>query len=182
MKAFVECWSPSTNTLLLPHGEVSISLWDLYKLGGLPVANYLMDESSTGPLTATSSRAGSSSLPFYPIGPIHGSRSVRSLRVFKLLRISSSLAEEVYYAVFLSCWLCTFALPLDVSGSIRPSVFKMASCMASGKIVTLPIPVLVSIYTLSRLPSILAILPCSLSSWVDRFLSTHLYVSEEASS
>ncbi|GAA0170581.1 hypothetical protein LIER_24809 [Lithospermum erythrorhizon] len=44
MKAFVECWSPSTNTLLLSHGEVSISLWDLYKLGGLPVAGYLMDE------------------------------------------------------------------------------------------------------------------------------------------
>ncbi|GAA0160226.1 hypothetical protein LIER_16827 [Lithospermum erythrorhizon] len=43
-KAFVECWSPSTNTLLLPYGELSISLWDLYKLGGLPIAGYLMDE------------------------------------------------------------------------------------------------------------------------------------------
>ncbi|GAA0146309.1 hypothetical protein LIER_06298 [Lithospermum erythrorhizon] len=44
LKAFVECWSPSTNTLLLPHGEISISLWELYQLGGLPVAGYLMDE------------------------------------------------------------------------------------------------------------------------------------------
>ncbi|GAA0162982.1 hypothetical protein LIER_18961 [Lithospermum erythrorhizon] len=42
--AFVKCWSPSTNTLLLPYGELSISLWDLYKLGGLPVAGHLMDE------------------------------------------------------------------------------------------------------------------------------------------
>ncbi|GAA0153221.1 hypothetical protein LIER_11516 [Lithospermum erythrorhizon] len=41
---FVEYWSLSSNTLLLPHGETSISLWDLYELGGLLVAGYLMDE------------------------------------------------------------------------------------------------------------------------------------------
>ncbi|GAA0158968.1 hypothetical protein LIER_15864 [Lithospermum erythrorhizon] len=44
MKVFVECWSPSPKNLLLPYSELSISLWDLYKLGGLPIAGHLMDE------------------------------------------------------------------------------------------------------------------------------------------
>ncbi|GAA0173521.1 hypothetical protein LIER_27118 [Lithospermum erythrorhizon] len=43
MKALVVCWSPYTNTLLLPHGEVPISLWDMYKLVGFLVAGHLMD-------------------------------------------------------------------------------------------------------------------------------------------
>ncbi|GAA0173552.1 hypothetical protein LIER_27143 [Lithospermum erythrorhizon] len=150
--AFVECWSPFTNTLLLPHDEVSISLWDLYKLGGLLIAVYLMDEivplaeclssslgkkeripDYTGPSTAEGDQVGSSSLPCYPRGyiPTHGSHSADRLRVFASLGVASSLVGEVYYAAFLSCWLCTFVLPLDVTGSIHPSVFKMASCMCN---------------------------------------------------
>ncbi|GAA0145879.1 hypothetical protein LIER_05960 [Lithospermum erythrorhizon] len=173
MKAFVECWCPSTNTPLLPHGEVSIFLWDLYKLGGLPIAGYLMDEvvpsaeclsssiaecisfwgalpqSYTGPSTVEGDRAGS----------CHGSHSAESLRVFARLGVPSSLVDEVYRGSFLCCWLCTFILPLDVTSRIRPSVFKMASCMVAGKIVSLAIPVLASIYrglhliTTTRYPS-----------------------------
>ncbi|GAA0158627.1 hypothetical protein LIER_15598 [Lithospermum erythrorhizon] len=91
--------------------------------------------------------------------PAHGSRSAESLRVFTRLGVPSSLVDEVYCAAFLSCWLCTFVLPFNVTGSIRPSIFKMASYMATGKIVSLAIPVLASIYrglhliTTSRYPS-----------------------------
>ncbi|GAA0139194.1 hypothetical protein LIER_00792 [Lithospermum erythrorhizon] len=202
MKAFVECWSPSTNTLLFLYGKLSISLWDLHKLGGLPIDGYLMDEvvpsteclssslgkrervslfwfllhvyhrlatsssdrsvslaewigywsafprGYTGPSTAESSRADSSSLPCYPRGsiPAHGSHSTTCLQVFKCLEVPSSLVDEVYCAAFLSCWLCMFVLPLDVAGSVGPNVFMMASCMAAGKTVSLAIPVLANIY------------------------------------
>ncbi|GAA0186323.1 hypothetical protein LIER_33611 [Lithospermum erythrorhizon] len=44
MKAFCEYWSPSTNSLLTNAGELSLSLWDLYKLGGLPVKGQIFDE------------------------------------------------------------------------------------------------------------------------------------------
>ena len=37
MRAFCEAWCPDTNTLHVAAGEVSISLWDLHKLGGLPM-------------------------------------------------------------------------------------------------------------------------------------------------
>ncbi|GAA0160981.1 hypothetical protein LIER_17407 [Lithospermum erythrorhizon] len=189
--------SRSTNTLLLPHGKVSISLWDLYKLGDLPIAGHLMDEvvpsaeplsSSLGkkeripqscrfllhayhslvtsssdrivspvewisfwsalprgytrPSTVENDRAGSLSLPCCPCGSIaaHGSCTAESLRVFKHLGIPYSLVDEVYCAAFLSCWFCTFFLALDVTGSIRPSVFKMATCMATYLFVDETIP------------------------------------------
>ncbi|GAA0186136.1 hypothetical protein LIER_33664 [Lithospermum erythrorhizon] len=43
-KAICEYWSPSTNTLLTDLGELSLSLWDLYKLGGFPVRGQILDE------------------------------------------------------------------------------------------------------------------------------------------
>ncbi|GAA0160721.1 hypothetical protein LIER_17212 [Lithospermum erythrorhizon] len=67
MKAFCEYWSPSTNSLLTGVGELSLSLWDFYKLG-------------------------------------------------------------------------------EPHGYIRASMFKMASCMTTGTVVSLAIPVLASIY------------------------------------
>ncbi|KAK6145923.1 hypothetical protein DH2020_019792 [Rehmannia glutinosa] len=44
VKAFCEAWCPSTNTLLTSHGELSISLWDLHTLAGLPMTGFLYDE------------------------------------------------------------------------------------------------------------------------------------------
>ena len=35
IRAFCEAWCPDTNTLRTPLGEMSISLWDLHRLGGL---------------------------------------------------------------------------------------------------------------------------------------------------
>ncbi|KAL0412996.1 UNVERIFIED_CONTAM: hypothetical protein Sradi_1501300 [Sesamum radiatum] len=44
IKAFCEAWCPLTNTLLTSAGELSISLWDLHDLAGLPVMGCLYDE------------------------------------------------------------------------------------------------------------------------------------------
>ena len=40
-KTFLELWSPLTNTLHHGNGEMSISLWDLKMLGGLPISGIL---------------------------------------------------------------------------------------------------------------------------------------------
>ncbi|KAG5554216.1 hypothetical protein RHGRI_011915 [Rhododendron griersonianum] len=44
IKSFCEHWCPSTNTLHTPAGELSISLWDLCYIGGLPVYEKFYDE------------------------------------------------------------------------------------------------------------------------------------------
>lgn len=44
VKAFCEAWCPMTNTLLTSHGEMSVSLWDLHILFGLPADGTLYDE------------------------------------------------------------------------------------------------------------------------------------------
>ncbi|KAL2921586.1 Late secretory pathway protein avl9 [Bienertia sinuspersici] len=61
---------------------------------------------------------------------------------------------DTYLAAFLACWLCAFVLPLRDLGCIRPSVFKPASELASGRRISLAIPVLTCIYKgLSELSS-----------------------------
>uniref|UniRef100_M1BUG3 Aminotransferase-like plant mobile domain-containing protein n=1 Tax=Solanum tuberosum TaxID=4113 RepID=M1BUG3_SOLTU len=44
LQAFCEVWCPKTNTLLTSVGELSISLWDLHILGGLPIWGALYEE------------------------------------------------------------------------------------------------------------------------------------------
>ncbi|KAI3470176.1 hypothetical protein Pfo_026839 [Paulownia fortunei] len=44
IKAFCDAWCPLTNTLLTSLGELSISLWDLYTLAGLPMIGSLYNE------------------------------------------------------------------------------------------------------------------------------------------
>ncbi|KAL0392971.1 UNVERIFIED_CONTAM: hypothetical protein Sradi_2519900 [Sesamum radiatum] len=44
VKAFCEAWCPLTNTLLTSAREMSISLWDLCELAGLPMTGCLYDE------------------------------------------------------------------------------------------------------------------------------------------
>ncbi|KAG5529091.1 hypothetical protein RHGRI_029680 [Rhododendron griersonianum] len=41
MRHFCELWSPSTNTLHTAAGKMSISLWDLRALGGLPISGLI---------------------------------------------------------------------------------------------------------------------------------------------
>ncbi|KAH7850255.1 hypothetical protein Vadar_029883 [Vaccinium darrowii] len=44
IRSFCELWCPSTNTLHTPEGKLSISLWDLTYIGGLPVYGRFYDE------------------------------------------------------------------------------------------------------------------------------------------
>ncbi|GAA0174628.1 hypothetical protein LIER_27977 [Lithospermum erythrorhizon] len=44
---------------------------------------------------------------------------------FDVFRVGLDLEEEVYYAAFLSCWLCVFVLPAEPLDLIHASVFKM---------------------------------------------------------
>ena len=44
IRVFCECWCPTTNTLHTSIGKVSISLWDLYLLVGLPISGSFYDE------------------------------------------------------------------------------------------------------------------------------------------
>ena len=44
MQAFFEYWCPTTNTLHTSVGEISITLWDLCRIGGLPLFGSFYDE------------------------------------------------------------------------------------------------------------------------------------------
>uniref|UniRef100_A0A2N9G3K9 Aminotransferase-like plant mobile domain-containing protein n=1 Tax=Fagus sylvatica TaxID=28930 RepID=A0A2N9G3K9_FAGSY len=44
MQAFFEYWCPATNTLHTSVGEISITLWDLCRIGGLPLFGSFYDE------------------------------------------------------------------------------------------------------------------------------------------
>ena len=44
LSAFCESWCPTTNTLHTISGEMSISLWNLHKLGGFPISGKIYDE------------------------------------------------------------------------------------------------------------------------------------------
>ena len=43
-KGFLNHWSSITNTFHLPYGEMSISLWDLNRIAGLPIRGRIYDE------------------------------------------------------------------------------------------------------------------------------------------
>ncbi|KAL0373892.1 UNVERIFIED_CONTAM: hypothetical protein Sradi_3304900 [Sesamum radiatum] len=77
---------------------------------------------------------------------VHGKWSSTEESLFSKLGIEGSLKDETFLAAYLACWLCTFALPTDGVGLIRPSTFKVASIMAAGRRVGLIVPVLASIY------------------------------------
>ncbi|KAK4397712.1 hypothetical protein Sango_1246700 [Sesamum angolense] len=83
-----------------------------------------------------------------PLGDIaiHERWPIVEEALFAKLCIERSLKKEVYLAAYLACWLYVFVLPGKDVNSIRPSTFKMASLMANGRRVNLPIPLLASIY------------------------------------
>ncbi|KAL0411541.1 UNVERIFIED_CONTAM: hypothetical protein Slati_3743800 [Sesamum latifolium] len=83
-----------------------------------------------------------------PLGDIatHKRWSTVEEALFDKLCIEGNLKEEAYLAAYLACWLCTFILPGKDVNSIRPSTFKIASMMASGRRVSLAIFVLANIY------------------------------------
>ncbi|KAL0437697.1 UNVERIFIED_CONTAM: hypothetical protein Sradi_0477600 [Sesamum radiatum] len=86
-----------------------------------------------------------------PLGDIKTQKrwSIAEEALFDKLCIEGNLKDEAYFVAYLVCWLCTFVLSGKDINSIRPSTFKMASMMASGRRVNLVIPVLASIYKAS---------------------------------
>ena len=44
LRAFYEAWCPNTNILHTSAGELSLSLWNLHKLGGLPIIGSIYEE------------------------------------------------------------------------------------------------------------------------------------------
>jgi len=48
VRALCESWCPTTNTLHTIFKEMSISLWDLYNLGRLPISGKIYDETTPG--------------------------------------------------------------------------------------------------------------------------------------
>ncbi|EOY16793.1 Uncharacterized protein TCM_035673 [Theobroma cacao] len=44
IRAFCESWCLTTNTLHTVFGKASLALWDLHKLGGLPIHGWFYDE------------------------------------------------------------------------------------------------------------------------------------------
>ncbi|KAH0656187.1 hypothetical protein KY285_031069 [Solanum tuberosum] len=88
---------------------------------------------------------------------------------------------ETYLTAFLSCWLCAFVFPSEEENFIRPETFKIASLMASGKRVSLAVPVLASIYhglnkisNSSQLDHIRVCFPIHyVYGWLAYYLKTH---------
>ncbi|KAL3524968.1 hypothetical protein ACH5RR_013340 [Cinchona calisaya] len=196
LRAFCKYWCPSTNSLHTSTCELSISLWDLYKLGGLPICgpfydevvptakellNINGDEKPSLPTSCTKNgreevhikdwvqfwfrgqsryrtpsprgqRRSTNTKPkktFNPCGSVDNSYLLKINNEhipFDTLNIENSLRGEVYVGAFLACWICKFLLPSKEMDHIRPSVFKVASLMATGVKFSLAIPVLASIY------------------------------------
>jgi hypothetical protein len=95
----------------------------------------------------------------YPSGSINKSRirSGKFVYPLKELNVTPYIQDEVYLAVFLSCWLCKFVFP-SKDGFIHPSTFKVASMMAINRQVSLAIPVLASIFQgLKKVQSVLGV-------------------------
>nr|GME12596.1 ABC transporter G family member 11 [Ipomoea batatas]GME14260.1 ABC transporter G family member 11 [Ipomoea batatas] len=57
VQAFCEAWCPKTNSLLTLAGELSISLWDIHVLCGLPISGDIYDEHVPNALELTGSDA-----------------------------------------------------------------------------------------------------------------------------
>ncbi|KAL0454808.1 UNVERIFIED_CONTAM: hypothetical protein Slati_0820000 [Sesamum latifolium] len=170
---FAERGAPLQILCLHPPESCPSRCGDLHDLAGLPMTGCLYDEviPSALELTGADEKGGrfiprSSKYLLYayhllrekktvrpksthnPLGDIttHKRWSTAEKALFEKLCIEGNLKEKVYLAAYLACWLCTFVLPGKDVNSIRPSTFKMASMIASGRRVSLAIPVLASIY------------------------------------
>ncbi|TYK00336.1 hypothetical protein E5676_scaffold1923G00140 [Cucumis melo var. makuwa] len=140
VRAFCEAWCPSTNTLHIMAGELSISLWDLWSFGGLPIKGDFYEERipSFKELTSTS-RDKTKCLPttcqylfqaYYSIVSMisQQSESKRGRRAPNLLKTLMVRRSKL-------------------KGSFRRlGVFRAASLMAVGTIYSLVVPVLANIY------------------------------------
>jgi len=66
--------------------------------------------------------------------------------VFDAFEVPDDRRGNTYLAAFLSCWLCTFALPEEEKGFIRLGTFEVAGNLAARCTFNLVMPVLASTY------------------------------------
>ncbi|KAL0396153.1 UNVERIFIED_CONTAM: hypothetical protein Scaly_0063700 [Sesamum calycinum] len=115
---------------------------------------------------------------------VHGKWLSAEEALFSKLGIEGNLKEETFLAAYLACWLCTFTLPTNNVGLIRPSIFKVANIIAAGQRVGLVVPVLASIYQglnkisgssrLIHVPS--PFLIHVVYSWIEHYYKSHYQV------
>ncbi|KAH0737790.1 hypothetical protein KY290_036495 [Solanum tuberosum] len=147
IQVFCEAWFPQTNTLLTSTREASISLWDLHILGGLSISRVPYEEvipNSTELTGFDDKREGF--LPRTCEIPTEINTWLSSQEMVFSNLGAKHQKYETYLTTFLSCWLCAFVIPSEEGNFIQPETFKMASLMASGRRVSLVVPVLASIY------------------------------------
>nr|GMD14552.1 ABC transporter G family member 11 [Ipomoea batatas] len=173
-EAFCEAWCPKTNSLLTSASELSISLWDIHVLCGLPISGDIYDEHVPNALELTGSDADHGFTPqcckylfqaysyLYnrrkrPRGVRNQQDEDRSLHVNEWIEFWSR-RPQVYDRPILSKNDKRKSRPKNTqnpSGKIpalkgtrliRYTTFKMASLMATGQRLNLAIPVLASIY------------------------------------
>ncbi|GAA0183033.1 hypothetical protein LIER_30519 [Lithospermum erythrorhizon] len=134
-KAFYEHWCPSNNTLIIPQGEMSISMWDLLDLGGLYVTGRLFDEISfwnrsiwsyVGYEAADRSSSKVASLNVYP-----RKSSVVNPRIwdsadrhrFDVSRVSVDLEEEFGTSDLVCIYKSLSHISLSDNPSVAPECF-----------------------------------------------------------
>ncbi|KAH7845088.1 hypothetical protein Vadar_012579 [Vaccinium darrowii] len=110
IRSFCELWCPSTNSLHVPAGEVSISLWDIRIIGGLSINGTFYDEVVPSAKELAECRRkdqNDSKASNNPTGFIGAPkpRSKDGEKVFDDLGIERNAREETNLAAFLSCLL-----------------------------------------------------------------------------
>ncbi|KAG5521474.1 hypothetical protein RHGRI_033887 [Rhododendron griersonianum] len=136
MRHFCELWSPSTNTLHTAAREMSISLWDLRALGGLPISGLIYDEAI--PHADELIGVDKDNTYYLPV-------NCRYLFLAYHRLLTDSKKGEVKIDAWVKFW---FKGKISYSNCelIRPGVFKVAAMMARGTRFCLAVPVLASIY------------------------------------
>ncbi|CAL8992957.1 unnamed protein product, partial [Prunus brigantina] len=201
IRAFCEYWCPATNTLHTSQGEMSISLWDLHEIGGLPIivrmtawikywyrGPFTYKKPSRKTIRNKSQKPKEDSDPSGIISTALKHTEEEEV-VFEYLGIADEETEKSYLAAFLACWLCKFVFPKDDVTLIRPGVFKVASQMAHGVSFGLAVPVLASIYKgLNDISSTddpgncTTVLPFHyVYGWLGEYFDTHFTSSSEKS-
>ncbi|XP_070014403.1 uncharacterized protein [Nicotiana sylvestris] len=142
LQAFCELWRPSTNTLSTFIGELSIFLWDLRTIGGLPMHGSFYDE--VVPSAKELIEMDHQVKPFL---------SESCLYLFSAFhRLAKGEFHEFSVHDWVGFWFrgpSRYAEPLQKTSKVdhvRASVFKVASLMARGVKFSLAVLLLASIY------------------------------------
>ncbi|KAL2895486.1 Ribosomal RNA large subunit methyltransferase Cfr [Bienertia sinuspersici] len=146
MHYFCESWCPRTNTILIAAGETSISLWDI-----CTQADIFYDEVVPTAAELAGSKDGKQYLPpscrymFAALWHITSKSKTSYVTLCHLGYSRGASYGHLSCGFFYLLALCIRSSFEDL-GCIHPSVFKPALKLASGRRISLAIPVLTCIY------------------------------------